>query len=48
MSQGVDPSNTPSSSEEYTQDIYEDPNLRRPGRERKQPSPYEPYFEGKR
>ena len=47
MSQGEDPRNTSSPSEEETQGNIEEPNLRRSGLDRKPPSPYEPYFEGK-
>ena len=48
MYQGADTSNTSSPSEEETQRNDKDPNLRRYGCDRKPPSRYEPYFEGKR
>ena len=44
MSQGENTSNTSSPSEEDTQGNAEEPNLRRSGRDRETPSPYEPYF----
>ena len=48
MSQGADPRDTSSPSEEETQGNDEEPNLRRSGLDRKTTNPYEPYFEGKR
>ena len=47
MSQGEDPSDTSSPSEEDTQGNAKYPNLRRSGHDRKPPSPYDPYFEEK-
>ena len=48
MFQGSDISDTSSLSEEETQGNAEDPTLRRSRRDRKTPTPYEPYFEGER
>ena len=48
MSQGADPSDTSGPIEEEIQLNEEDTNLRRSGRDRKNLSPYGPYFEGKR
>ena len=42
MSQGLDPRNTSSISEEETQGNAKDPNLIRSGCDRKTPYPYEP------
>ena len=48
MYQGVNPSNMSSPGEEETQGNDEDPNFRRSGNDGKPPSPYDPYFKGKR
>ena len=48
MPQGAYLSDTSIPGKEETQGNAEDPNLRTYGRDRKQPSPYEPYFEVKR
>ena len=48
MSQGADPGNTSSPSEEETQGNSKDTNLRSSVSDRKTPSLYDPYFEGNR
>ena len=48
MYQGSDPRDRSSKSEDETQGNAEEPYLRRYGHDRKPPSPYDPYFEGKR
>ena len=48
MSQGVYPSDKTIPSKEETKENARNPTLRTSGRNRKLPSPYEPYFEEKR